>query len=109
MKTTIKKYYNMFVSTLKKNLKVRNFDEVVVASLTILAILFGLYMAIGWALIGGIMNVVTGFTADPVSAYLVAIGAVKVFFFQVIGVISGGIAWFFGYLFAALLDKVRGK
>jgi len=44
----IKKYYNIFVSTLKK----RSPDEIMAAFVMMFVVLFGLYLGISWALIG---------------------------------------------------------
>ena len=72
----------------------------------ILSIFFGLYVGIWVCLAGGIIDIVTGFTSDPVMAKTVAIGAIKFIFAGVIGWISGVIGFFGGVGLITLSDSM---
>ncbi len=55
-------------------------------------IAFGLWAGVWWAFIGGIIQVVEGFKADPTSAKDIALGIGRVFFAGAIGWLAAIIA-----------------
>lgn len=70
----------------------------------ICGVLFGVYMGIGWAFIGGIVQFVEAVKATPVEGLQVALGVARVFFCAVIGWVSGLIACIPGFLLIKASD-----
>jgi len=64
-----------------------------------LGVVFGLYMGIYFAFVGGIINILDGVQTVPLNSYDIAVGVAKVVFCAPIGYLSGLIVFFFGWLF----------
>ena len=64
----------------------------------IVGIVFGLYVGLWWAFIGGIVDVISAIRAPELVAMDVAIGIVKVLFAGLIGGLSGLISIIPGYV-----------
>lgn len=81
--------YKTFVSNSFKN---GNGLEKVGSVLVVLGVLFGLYVGIWWALVGGVFDIIAGFESVPLDSYLIGIGFLKVILYELIGVVAGFLA-----------------